>query len=170
VVAGRLDAADQAAVDQARERLQAYLCTTFAQFTWHMPLLQREEWGRHNREEPVVLLEYGITERAAKHWDFALVVTGADLHSYYKPYALGAPSRAVNVAVLSTAHLDPQATQSAATSAERIAVMARRLGALVLHLFGQLCARGRRGAHPPPRPCRARRPAFRSESRPVRSG
>jgi hypothetical protein len=44
----------------------------------------------------------------------------------------------VNVAVLSTVRLDPQATQSTATSAERIAVMARRLCALVLHLFGHL--------------------------------
>jgi predicted Zn-dependent protease len=138
VVAGRLDDADQAAVDQAREDLLAYLQKTFAAFTWHMPVVEHAELVRHTREEPVVLLDYGITERATKHWDFALVVTGADLHSYYKPYALGAPSRSVNVAVMSTVRLDPQATHSAATLDERTVVMARRLGALALHLFGHL--------------------------------
>jgi hypothetical protein len=83
-------------------------------------------------------LDYGVTERQAKHWDFAFILTDADLISHYKPYALGAPSRSVSVAVMSTARLDPQSTQSTATTEERRTAMSRRLYALALHLFGHL--------------------------------
>jgi predicted Zn-dependent protease len=138
IVAGKLDDADLQAVEQAREYLQGYLQHTFSTFAWRLPLLYREELVQGNREDIVVLLEYGITEREAKHWDFAMVVTGADLISHYKPYALGAPSRSVNVAVLSTLRLDPQATHHTVSAAERVSVMARRIGALVLHLLGHL--------------------------------
>jgi hypothetical protein len=83
-------------------------------------------------------LEYGVTEREAKHWDFAFILTDADLISHYKPYALGAPARSVNVALMSTARLDPQAAQTTVTTEERCQTMTRRLCALALHLFGHL--------------------------------
>jgi predicted Zn-dependent protease len=138
VVAGRLDEADRQAVEQARDGLQRYLQRTFPTFTWRLPMLHREELGQGNREDIVVLLEYGMTEREVKHWDFAIVVTGSDLISHYKPYALGAPSHSVNVAILSTLRLDPQVTHHTASAEERISVMAHRIGALVLHLLGHL--------------------------------
>jgi hypothetical protein len=75
---------------------------------------------------------------STKHWDFAIVVTGANLISHYEPYALGAPSHSVNVAIVSTLRLDPQVTHHAASTEERVRVMARRLGTLVLHLLGHL--------------------------------
>lgn len=138
IVAGKLDDVDSEAVDQAHKELLHYLQKTFSDFTWRMPLIRRKELVRRSREEPVILLEYGATERHAKHWDFACVVTGADLLSYYKPYTLGVLSRSVNVAVMSTVRLDPQATHSAPTSAERVTLMVHRLYALALHLFGHL--------------------------------
>jgi predicted Zn-dependent protease len=138
VIVGRLDDTDQEAVSKARDGLQSYLQRTFPALTWRLPIVQREELARHNREEPVVLLDYGVTEREAKHWDFAFILTDADLISHYKPYALGAPARSVNVAIMSTARLDPQALQTPVSAAERRRTITRRLCALALHLFGHL--------------------------------
>jgi predicted Zn-dependent protease len=138
IVAGRLDDPDRQAFTRARHHLLTYVQQTFAEFTWRMPMVHREELVRTNREEPVVLLDYGVVERDAKHWDFAFIVTNADLISHYKPYALGAPSRAVSVAVMSTARLDQQTTPTATASEERITTMANRIVALALHLSGHL--------------------------------
>jgi predicted Zn-dependent protease len=138
IIAGRLDDAEREALYQARDHLLAYLQKTFAGFIWRMPVVHREELVRTNREELVVLLDYGVAERDAKHWDFAFIITDADLIGHYKPYTLGAPSRAVNVAVMSTARLDPHITSPPAASEERIATIARRMFALALHLFGHL--------------------------------
>ena len=136
-IAGRLDDADREAFHRARDHLLAYLQKTFAGFIWRMPVVRREELVRTNREELVVLLDYGIAERDAKHWDFAFIITDADLIGHYKPYTLGAPSRAVNVAVISTARLDPH-TAPPTASEDRQAIIARRIVALALHLFGHL--------------------------------
>ena len=138
VVAGPPDGVHRRALDQARDRLLAYLQKSFPGFTWRMPIVRREELVRTNREEPVVLLDYGVAERDAKHWDFAFIVTNADLVSHYKPYALGAPSRAVSVAVMSTARLDRQTAPVATASGERLTTLANRIVALALHLFGHL--------------------------------
>jgi predicted Zn-dependent protease len=138
VIVGKLEDPDRHAVLQARERLQDYLEQTFPEFTWRMPVVQREELAHRNREELVVLLEYGVTEREARHWDFAIIVTDADLAGHYKSYALGAPARSVSVAALSTARLDPRATRIEATTDERLETMSRRIEALAAHLFGHL--------------------------------
>lgn len=138
IVVGRLDDVDFQAVEEARNNLWEYLQHTFPDFTWSLPLQQREDLVQGHREEIVVLLDYGMTEREARHWDFAIVVTGTDLISHYKPYALGAPSRSVNVGILSTLRLDPQVAHHAASAEERISVMAHRISALVLHLLGHL--------------------------------
>jgi predicted Zn-dependent protease len=138
VIVGRLDDTEREAVSLARDHLQTYLQQAFPDFTWRMPLLQREKLLREHREEIVELLDYGVIERQMKHWDFAFILTNADLISYYKPYALGAPARSVSVAVMSTARLDPQAMQSPVAPEERRAAMGRRLATLALHLFGHL--------------------------------
>lgn len=102
VVVGRVDDATRTAMDQARQYFQTSLQQTCAPFTWHVPQVQREDVVLQMQEEVVGLLEYGITELRVKHWDFAFVIAGAELRSYYKPYALGASSRSVNVAIMST--------------------------------------------------------------------
>ena len=138
ILAGPLDAADAEAAEQARDRVLDGLSRAFADFDWQMPLLHRREWVQDRPAEPALLLSAAEAEREARQWDFALVVTDADLQSYYKPYALAAPSRAVSAAVLSTARLDPAATQTDPDHAVRVQVMTRRLFALALHLFGHL--------------------------------
>ena len=138
VLTGHLDAVDREAARKARGLMLGRLGEAFPAFAWKMPVLVRKELGLKERVEPVALIDHGAVERDAQRWDFALVVTGAELVSYYKPFALGAPSQAVNVAVLSTARVDPAATRSGADDAERADVMARRLLALALHLFGHL--------------------------------
>ena len=138
VLTGHLDAVDREAARKARGLMLGRLGEAFPAFAWKMPVLVRKELGLKERVEPVALIDHGAVERDAQRWDFALVVTGAELVSYYKPFALGAPSQAVNVAVLSTARVDPAATRSGADEGERADVMARRLLALALHLFGHL--------------------------------
>lgn len=138
LVAGPLDPVDREAVDEARLDLLDQLRDAFPEFTWSMPWVERGDPLRGQRIEPVVLLEMGEMERETKRWDFAFVVTGADLRSYDKPYALAVPSRSLGVAALSTSRIDPQAAGSGPTREERRKAMARRLVALTMHLFGHL--------------------------------
>lgn len=138
LVVGRIDPVDREAVRAARERTAAVLRETFPGFDWQMPLVERRDLGQDIREEPVALLDFGIDERDAMHWDFCLVVTDADLVSHYKPYALAVPSRSVAVGVISTARIDPKAEGREMPEEERTRVMARRIHALALHLFGHL--------------------------------
>lgn len=167
MLVGRLPPPDRKAVEEARERALATLRADFPGFEWRMPVVERETPpGPLPQMEIVDLLDQGVAERQAKGWDFALVITGSELESFYKPFALGAPSRSLSVAVASTVRIDPRAsgrgtlvragsvvragsgpdrsrrrrTAEAAALGEvdRTEVMTARLHALVLHLFGHL--------------------------------
>jgi len=138
VVVGRLDGPDRAAVREAHGRVLARLEDRFDAFTWRAPLLERSDLPTLLREEPVVLLQLGLEERDARHWDWVIVITGSDLEAHTKPFALGAPSRALGVAVVSTARIDPQAQGVPTSDEQRTQTLARRLESLVLHLIGHL--------------------------------
>lgn len=138
ILVGRFDPPDREAALAARERMLAALAESFPAFEWRMPALERDAPATPVREEVVSLLDLGVLERQAKNWDFALVVTGSDFRSHYKPFALGAPSRMLSVAALSTNRVDPHASGRGPFPGERVEVMARRLYALALHLFGHL--------------------------------
>ena len=144
LLVGRLDEADRRAAARARQHMRRYLRDTFPQFGWQFPTVARREGPPTALVEPVDLLDYGVEERDTRHWDFAFVITQAELRSYFKPYALGAPSQAVQVAVASTARIDPEALpafpdeQPGEDTAERYEVLGHRLYALVMHLFGHL--------------------------------
>ena len=138
VLAGAFDAVDLDAVQQARTRVLRFLRERFDAFEWRMPVVARREAVPGRTAELVDLLDLGVAERDALQWDAALVVTAAPLESRYKRFALGAPSRAVQTAVLSTARIDPAAALSAADEAERLETMSQRLFALALHLLGHL--------------------------------
>lgn len=138
ILLGRFDPPDREAVLAARERMLDSLAETFPAFEWRMPLVERDAAATPDREEVVSLLDLGVLERQAKSWDFALVVTGIDLRSFYKPFALGAPSRMLAVAALSTNRVDPRSSGRGPQAGERVEVMTRRLYALGLHLFGHL--------------------------------
>lgn len=144
VLVGRFPPPDQRAVEHARERVLETLCREFPGFDWRMPVVERETPpGPSPQVEIVDLLDQGVIERQAKGWDFALVLTGSDLQSFYKPFALGAPARSLFVAAASTVRIDPRASgrgvgDRRGSEDDRIEVMTARLHALVLHLFGHL--------------------------------
>lgn len=144
VLAGRLDDADRRAAALARQQMRAYLQATFPQFDWRFPTVARREAVTTTPAEPIGLVDQGVAERDARRWDFALVVTQAELKSYFKPYTLGVPSQAVSVAVASTSRIDPEALpplpgeRTDEDTAARYEVLGRRLYALVMHLFGHL--------------------------------
>lgn len=155
VLAGRFDEADRRAAALARQKMRTYLRETFPPFDWHFPTVARREMAAEGPAEPVDLIDYGVAERDALRWDFALVITQADLKSYFKPYALGVPSQAVSVAVASTARIDPEALPAfpgerrlsdrfpegpaaGGEPPERHEVLGHRLYALAMHLFGHL--------------------------------
>lgn len=134
----RLNRTDEEAVLQARTRMLAFLQEQFAQFQWDMPVVQRPESAPGSQAEPVSLLQRGVHEREIRHWDYAFVITKADLRSYYKPYALATPSLALSVAALSLARLAPERRVPPTPEAECIAALTQRIYALGLHVLGDL--------------------------------
>jgi hypothetical protein len=128
----------QRAVEQGRALMLEHLQQHFAEFQWHMPVVQRFKSLRSDYEEPVQLLDDGVQERDIQLWDYALVITQANLRSYYKPYALAVPSRAVAVAVITTSRLIPQYAEAVRSEDEQVQLLAKRICALGLHLFGDL--------------------------------
>jgi hypothetical protein len=94
------------------------------------------------RAEPVDLLDAGAAERDLGGWDFALVLTAADLRARFRPFALGTPSQALGVAVLSLARLDPT-LRNAQPDPDRLA---DRIATLALHMLGHLNGLGHREA------------------------
>jgi len=138
IVAGRLDRVDLEAIRLARDEVLALLRRQFPEFEWRMPLLQRNEMVRSAREEPVRLFDAGANERDAAHWEFVLVITAADLISRYKPFSLATLSHSLDVGVISTFRIDPQAEDFEISRDDRVEVLARRLRALAMHILGHL--------------------------------
>ena len=139
VQAGPLDEDQNAAFDRARMLVRTALREQLPHFAWSFPLVRRTDVHAGGQEvEPVDLLDTGATERRVAGWDFAFVVTGADLRARFRPFTLATPSQALDVAALSLARLDPGARRPDLTDDERQAQFAHRLAALALHAFGHL--------------------------------
>lgn len=125
-----LSGPDLRAAEEARDRFLSRLRRTFPGFEWSVPIRRLRDSSADRVVEPVELLETGLLEREAHHWDFAVVVTRADLRSHYGQQTFGVPSSAIGVAVASLARLGDLDADPAAVG--------RRLAALALHLFGDL--------------------------------
>ncbi|SHK44626.1 DUF2391 domain-containing protein [Rhodothermus profundi] len=138
VLAGAFDEVDRRALALARARLAELVTAWFPGFCWRFPVVWRRELRATSPVEPVELLEAATDERDHGRWDFVLVVTAAALKSHYKPFALGAPSSALDAAVLSTQRLDPIVEDEQVEESERIEIIARRVTALAMHLLGHL--------------------------------
>lgn len=121
-------------IEAARRRVQSELATALPEFTWRMPLVRRVTPPSSRVVATTQLLADGVEEREYRHWDFVVVVTTADLVSHYRSHAMGAPSRTIGAAVVSTARLFPES----GTAAAEDEIVAGRLSALILHLFGDL--------------------------------
>lgn len=129
----------------ARDGMLERLQSLFPEYHWQMPLLQIAGGETGPRVEPVGLLDLMEAKRDARGWDFALAVTSLDLESHYKPFSLAAPSRVFSAGVLSTARLDPLHLLASATQEERVRMVAQRLLALALRIFGHLNDLGESG-------------------------
>ena len=75
IVAGGLDEIDRQAIETAREETLNYLREKLPLFLWRMPMLRRKEMVAAARVAPVDLLDAGVVERNAGHWDFTVVIT-----------------------------------------------------------------------------------------------
>jgi len=139
LVAGRLDTVDWCAVQQARNALVIRLVREFPQFRWQMPVVRWDELAIGPRTEPAELLEHGVAERNAKHWDFTLIVTGVELIGHYRAESIAVISRALDSALVSTSQLDPRSIDPEVPDDQRTATIADRVQRLVLYAFGRLC-------------------------------
>ena len=113
IIAGKLEHIDLQAAKAACESVVDFFRRHFPNIQFRMPIIFRDELMSGLREEPVVLLDLAVTERNIKHWDYTIVVTGADLIGHYKTDALAAISRTFESAVISTVRIDPRAARQA---------------------------------------------------------
>ncbi len=130
------DGALLAAYAEAREHLRQLLVRSFPEFDWKVDYGERRIHLPRGALDPVALLEIGVDEKLHRRWDYALVVVPNELLSRHRPYALGVPSSALEVAVLSSSRLG---------SGEPLV---DRLLALSLHLLGHLWGLGHAEAGP----------------------
>jgi predicted Zn-dependent protease len=136
-VAGRLDRAGEKALHKVREQLLEFLGRSFSTFDWQMPIARQMELaGAAN--EPALLLQHGSEERESRNWDFGVLITSSDLISRYKPFALAVVSRALDLAVISTARITPGTGDPSVSDGDRLSLLTRRLWALILHVLGHL--------------------------------
>lgn len=135
VLVGPVEARTREGVERAMRRLEGFASERWPAFAWGSALVVRQRKAMEHVAAPVVLLDLGLVELDAAHWDFAFVVTAAELHTYDKPFALGTPARSYAVAVLSTARLDPMA---GGERGRHGGDLAERLFALAVHELGHL--------------------------------
>jgi len=112
--------------EAARDRLHSALAAQFPRFQWRVTIRQRRRFSPHGAVDPVALLEYGVQEKLAQRWDYALVLVPNELEFRDRPTTWGAPSSALEVAVLSTDRI---------SSADRYG---DEVAAMALHLLGHL--------------------------------
>ncbi len=170
VQAGPLDETQRAAFKTARQRVREVLREELPGFAWAFPVVRRKDIAPVGlRAEPVDLLDAGAAERALAGWDFALVVTAADLRSRYRPFTLATPALALATGVLSLARLDPGLRDGGRSAHERARITGRRLATLALHALGHLNGLGHEDApeawmHPPETPADLDAPTGFTES------
>ena len=158
VQAGPLDEVQREAFKRARGKVRRALRAELPEFLWSFPFARRRDLGTGGGEvEPVELLDAGVTERRLAGWDFAFVVTAADLRARFRPFTLATPSQALDTAALSLARLDPATRDAEISDEDRAERLAHRLAALALHAFGHLNgldheARPEAVMHPPQTP------------------
>lgn len=135
---GDLDDVDWRAIVQARERVLFELEEALPQFRWSMSLVDKRDLDQPTAVEPSALLELGVHERDDGKRDFVFVVTPSDLVGMRGQACRVASSRALGVAVVSTARIDPWATGERDHTARRTATLASRLSAQCLHALGDM--------------------------------
>lgn len=140
VIVGQLDQVDRAAVRRTTHEIREHLEQWLPEFSWQISVLRRPESTVQHRQEPSDLLQQAADDRHHRRWDFALLVTAAELVGYYRPFCFAALSRPLDAAVISTALIDPRAAGKHGSAEERTERVAARLLTLMLgavcHLTG----------------------------------
>ena len=116
-----------AAIEDGRARLRDWYVDRFPAFSWRVSTIHRDR-PDVGTDEPTDLLALGAAELERSGWDFAIVVTAAELRAYQKERTHGAPSKAIGVAALSVAHLDDDGFDR----------LGPRVGAAAIHLLADL--------------------------------
>jgi len=138
VVAGRLDEIDQSATKRASHTVNEFLEERFPEFEFKLYEIHHPEMVIEGVAQPSVLLQQAVEERDLRHWDFAFVLTAAELKSYYSSRCYAALSRPFDAAILSVSLIDPVAVGEEADQQRRIEQIAHRLSRLMIHAVGHL--------------------------------
>lgn len=146
ILAGSLNKIDESAAQQAIDEFVDFLKSAFPELRWRLIQVRRPESVVSRRTAPSVLLQQALEERDQQHWDFAFVLTSAELDSHYSNHCLAALSRPLDAAVFSLSLIDPQAIGQASESEQRVTTMAHRLSRLMLHALGHLLGLSRHRA------------------------
>lgn len=136
VLAGPVEALTAECAEEAMARFLLFVSERWPAFEWRQASVTRQRRDVEHVVEPTALLDLGLVELDAAHWDFGFVVTDAELRTHEKPFALGTPARSYGVAVLSTARLAPPARGQG--HGQDRAALAQRLFALAAHELGHL--------------------------------
>lgn len=126
LAADERDAAVLQSYERARQQVLGMLREHVPHVGWDMPFVKEPRHVPYGALDPVPLLELGVHEKLSRRWDYALVVVPNDLLPRDRIFTLGVPSSALEVAVMSSAHLGA------------LPLVAERLAALALHLLGHL--------------------------------
>lgn len=111
---------------EAASQLEKHLGAQFPIFQWQVDFVSRRRYASEGISDPVDLLEIGLHEKTAHNWDYALVITPNELLARSRFFTLGAPSSALETAVLTTLWFnDPE-------------LMPRQLVALALYFLGHM--------------------------------
>ncbi|SRR6056297_32077 len=143
VVAGQFDQVDQAAMQRALHMAREYWEQTFPELRFELYPLQHPESSAAGVAEPSLLLREAVEERDTHHWDFVLVLTAAELKSYFSTRCFAALSRALDAAVISLSLIDPQALGETADESSRVERVAYRLSRMLLQAVAHLTGVGR---------------------------
>lgn len=138
ILAGAFDPIDREAIKLAVVQVQDYLEEHLPSFRFALKLSRRPEIDSPVRAEPSQLLQQAVQERDAWHWDFAVVLTAAELRGNYSPYCFAALSRPLDAAAISLSLIDPIIADEDMDRHIRIEKIARRLSRLMLHALGHL--------------------------------
>jgi len=138
LIVGRLDQIDEAATKRAGKIVDEFLEERFPEFEFKLYAILRPEMATEGVAQPSVLLQQAVEERDLRHWDFAFVLTAAELKSYYSPRCYAALSRPFDAAILSILLIDPVAVGEDADQGRRIERIAHRLSRLMIHAVGHL--------------------------------
>jgi len=138
VVAGPLDEIDRDALRLAVVNTQQTLDERFPVFTYRTRIVKRPDLTVGSRVEPSVLLQQATEDRDAKHWDFAFVITAAELIGIYSPFCFAAISRPLDSAVISMSLVDPLADGVEVLEQTRVNQIATRVSRLMQHSLGHL--------------------------------